>query len=158
MAEVYRCPNCHAEYPKRFLICAECGLNILSGEVPEPEDDEDAIDVPRSRRFAAWVAEYLPGFFRPSILIASIVLSIIGIGVAIFAVALVFVGVLLGSIGAAALGGLAYAQAIAWMLTGRFDNLLDCLVDFDSTHWTIFSILLMTPGSVLIIAAAQGAG
>jgi hypothetical protein len=149
------------EYDAPFVVCIHCGMNLRTRRVEKPEvtreeDDEENVGPSGSRRAAVWVAEYLPGLFRPVVLVVSILLGIVGLAICAFAVSLVFVGLLLGSIGAASVGGVAYAQAVAWFLTGEFRMLVDALVDFDSTRWMIFAVLLFLPGTILIIIAAQG--
>lgn len=161
-ADPYRCPFCGAEYQQPFVVCTQCGMDRTTGRMHEPtvieEDDEEERGASLWLRSAAWVAEYLPGFFRPLVLIAAIILGIVGLGITLAGVALLMMGVLLSSMAIMAVGSLAYAQALAWVLWGEVGFLPDQLTEFDEMRWTLWFVGLLTPGTVFIILAVRYTG
>ncbi len=100
-----------------------------------------------ARFLLLWTAEYLPGLFRPVILICALLLA--ALGLIIVVLLLGFMIIMTGG-AAMALGSLAYAQALAFIISGEFESLVSALVDFDSVHWTLFLTLLMAPGAIMI--------
>lgn len=161
-ANLHRCPFCGTEYAEPFVVCTQCGMNRATGRMSNPvvvEEDDEEEQPSRWLRFVMWTAEYLPGLFRPLVLIASVLLAIIGLGITVMGVVLL-VGffVIFSSICIMAVGALAYAQAVAWILWGELGFLPDQLTEFDEVRWALWFVGLLTPGTVFVIVATHYAG
>ena len=156
-ADPNRCPYCGADYGQPFVVCTQCGMNRKTGRMYEPtvvEEDDEEPQPSRWMRTLLWSAEYVPGLFRPLVLIAAIILAVLGLGITLMGVVLlVGFGVILGSMAVIAIGSLAYAQAVAWVLWGELGFLTDQLVDFDETRWMMFFVGLVTPGIIFLTMA-----
>ncbi len=125
----------------------------------EPDDDGEAeAEVRPSKRrvAAAWIAAYMPGLFRPVLLLVAIFFAAAGLGLVVMGIVLLlgFMVVLEGGV-CIALGSLAYAQGLALILMGEYMSLVDALVEFDSIHWTIWFVCLLLPGAALLVAASM---
>lgn len=168
----YRCPQCRAEYDKPFVLCVQCGADMKTGLLHKPvieaapdldpddgdEDDDEAPYQPSTGRWvAAWMAEYLPGLFRPLVLIGAILIGAVGLAILFFGLILV-IGfmVLLGGMTIVTVGALAYAQGVAWILDGEFSFLPDALTEFDETKWALWFVGLLLPGTALIVLVKYG--
>jgi hypothetical protein len=138
-------------------------MNRATGRMAEPtvvvEDEDEAEQPSRRLRFVMWTAEYLPGLYRPLVLIAAIMLAIVGLGITLMGVVLL-VGffVIFSSICIIAVGSLAYAQAVAWVLWGELGFLPDQLTEFDEVRWTLWFVGLVTPGVVFVVVAVNYPG
>lgn len=160
-ANLHRCPFCGAEYERPFVVCTQCGMNRQTGRMPEPtivEEDDEQEKPSRAMRAVMWAAEYLPGFFRPLVLIAAIVLGIVGLGIVLMGVVLLMMPALVAAFCCMAVGSLAYAQAVAWVLWGELGFLPDQLTDFDEIRWTLWFVGLLTPGVVFVVIAVAYTG
>lgn len=160
------CPGCGQQYEKPFVICVNCGLNIKTGQrlalqvggqttADDDADDIDNLDETDERgpgvawRALQWTAEYLPGLFRPVLLICAILLAALGLVIIVVGVFLMLSMVVLGSLAFLAVGSLAYAQAVSWVVYGGFELLTEALADFDSTRWFLWFVGLLLPGVTL---------
>ena len=157
----FACPNCGRAYEQEFIICVNCGLDLRTGRRQKPqvlqvdqdaedefEEEEDQEPAPPSAMFkvVAWTAEYLPGLFRPLLLLSAILLTCFGIFVILMGCVLLLSFVLLGAMAMLAVGSLAYAQAVSFIVYGGFELLPEALADFDSTRWLLWFIGLLLPG------------
>ncbi len=158
-----RCRGCQTEYAADVFVCTNCGINLVTGEHYAMSVDHmterasaraasEGKDPPAgAKRLLIWTAEYFPGLFRPVVLLGSLVLAAVGLAVVGLGLALFLAGVLLGGTMILGAGCLAYAQAAAFILSGEFETLVSALVDFDGLQWTIWFMLLFTPGSALMV-------
>lgn len=114
----------------------------------EPPSNEIPEDVTFGRYLAAWIKAALPGFFKASTLIVSLLVGGLGLGFITMALAFVIMfgaGGIFGSVAIGALGFVMYAQAVAWIIAGDFDILPDLLADFVGPQWTIFMLFFVLP-------------
>lgn len=162
-----RCCVCETDYPSDVLICVECGINLLTGEqytlsverisehaAERAGSEKSSFRATPTRFLLVWSGENLPGLFRPLVLLCALLLAAIGLSIVVLGIVLLMgFMVVMGGGACMALGSLAYAQALAFIISGEFETLVTALVDFDGTHWTVFFSLLMAPGAVLLIFA-----
>jgi hypothetical protein len=136
------CPACNVTWPPETVICVKCGLNLRTGArvwapPPEPEvEPESAVE-----RFATT----FPGLFRPRTLIASIVAAGLAIVCEVLCVIMLTWGVFISAVSVGALGLVLYAQAVAWILAGELQLLLNAMVEFDGRRWNAFFIAVVAP-------------
>ena len=155
-SESTRCPACGTVAPPGAVICVECGLNLKTGTPTRisPDDEQPDEEAPPSAPMRAlmFVAEWMPGLLRPLVLVASIVASLLGLGLLIFGLALFFSGIgILAGMAAGGVGVIVFAQGIAWLIDGSLVWLTDALVEFDGPRWGIFFVLLATPFVALFL-------
>lgn len=85
-----------------------------------------------------WLGEYFPGLFRLRVPIASLMLTVIALGIGfVLLIAAVFGAVM----GAMFIGGLAlllYWTALGWILCGEICMPAEALADFNGTQWMLF--------------------
>lgn len=117
----------------------------------ELEEEEEAGPPSLGWRALAWTAEYLPGLFRPVLLVCALLLASLGLVIIVMGILLMFSMVLLGSLAFLVVGSLAYAQAVSWVVYGGFELLTEALADFDSTRWVLWFIGLLLPGVTLML-------
>lgn len=121
---------------------------------PVVEEDDEPEAVSFGRRALAWTAEYLPGLFRPVVLICALLLGAVGLAITLMGIIMTFAFFMLLEGGMVLIvGTLAYAQAVAWVLWGEMGFLPSLLTDFDEMRWTLWLVGLMTPGVGFIIYA-----
>jgi len=167
-ADKVHCPSCGIPYDAGTLICTRCGIDIRTGRPlrttvgaaasDEKEADEGPVEYTAWEKFVMAVGAFVPGVFRPKVLIASILMICVaavagGFGLMIFSLGAVFAAV---AVGATAL--ILYAQAVAWVLIGRFALLQEALTEFDGKAWTIFSICVWGPFVALFAVAKKAMG
>ena len=157
-----RCPVCKTEYAPGVIVCVSCGIHMDTGQQytmstvrpPDADEDDDAVAArPSWSRLALiWTAEHLPGLFRPLVLIGAILLGAVGLAITVFGIVLIlgFFAIFAGG-ACVAVGALAYAQAVAFILIGEFMGLVAALVDFNEMQWVLWFTLLMLPGAILLI-------
>ncbi len=161
------CFKCQTNYTADVVICLTCGVNLQTGmEIQtvhkgsaEPSEEPalaeiEADDVPLTarERVLRFIAAWLPGLLRPSVMIGSLLLCVIGFGLVVLCFVVLAMGAALSAFPIGALGVIAYGQAVAWMMAGDFRLLHDALLDFESRHWTFFFAALFLPFAAGITA------
>ena len=162
-----RCPGCGSPLAPDTVICLECGMNLKTGQsvraqrepatpAAEEEAEEEEALTP-AEKLCVLLGDWVPGIFRPSILIASIIVVLIGLGVmagcvVLLAMRAVFLALILGA------GGLIiYGQGLALLISGQFYLITDALAEFDGNKWCLFLILLLIPFGVIFAFIGQHA-
>ena len=170
MSKARTCPGCGGEYEPAVKICVECGIDLRTGKRlashieradDEPDDDEtfddEEVRINPFYRFVVIVAQMFPGLIRPGLLIGSVLMAALGLTISVFGLIMFFgfgmmMMFVLSGVVVAAVGVLAYAQAVAWLIMGEYMLLVECLSEFDSKQWNIFFILLASPIVALALA------
>ena len=146
------CPHCGAELDELAVMCHACGYNFHTGQVPPPPPAPTVFEPPPPEEPPSFlfqavqvVAEYLPGLFRPKILVLSIIVTLVALVFLGFCAFLAALGALIeaGMVGAPGL--ILYGQAIAMMLAGETGYLQELLPELDGRRWLIFFVLLLSP-------------
>ena len=160
-AAVRSCSGCGSPMAADAVICLQCGMNLETGEraqtqvqaqpaqeAPEPEEEEEE-ELTTADRVTVVIGEWVPGLFKPKVLIASTIVTLIGLALMWLTLYLIQQGTGMVAIMFAGLGLMVYAQALAWLLTGELQLLTDALADFDAYRWGIFLILWLTPFGIV---------
>ncbi len=157
MAKHRTCPCCGKQYDMLAQLCVTCGVDLLTGKqheaevgIVEVDEDEQEATLSVPHRAFLYTQAALPGMFRPTVLIGAALVIMVGVGImfAGLVMLLSFMVFFTGMMMAAA-GVVVYAQAVAWIVRGEYTILIDALVEFDSTQWTIFMTLLALPPGTL---------
>ncbi|MEK7467974.1 MAG: hypothetical protein AAB074_11210 [Planctomycetota bacterium] len=139
------CPNCAVNWPADTVLCVRCGLNLQTGEnvAPPTPAAAEAEQEPETRleRFAA----RFPGLFRPKTLVASLIVLALAGGCFVLCVILMSMGVVMTAATAGGVGLILYAQAVAWVLTGEIQLLVEAMTEFDGPRWNAFFLALAIP-------------
>ena len=155
-----RCFKCKTDYAPEVKICIRCGVNLdtgleigtLTGEIaegppPEPAElmEEEEAPPTLTRRVLNIIAYWMPGLFRPVVMIASLLLSLLALGLIVLCLVLFDLGGWISAFPIGGLGLVAYGQAVIWMMSGDFRLIHDAALDFESQHWTFFFTLFLLP-------------
>jgi len=145
------CPNCGAVLAADAILCAKCGLNLEMGTASRRYWPEEEVhhqeEAPPSFAIKAvlFVGEWLPGLFRPKVLICSILCAIFGFATMGFCIAMMALGAMFAAFTIGAFGLIVYAQAIAMALTGEIAMLSDALTELNGAKWMLFFVILLAP-------------
>ena len=151
------CPQCGAPLTAQAILCPRCGMNLETGQAGRRHWEDEHLDVveeeaPSSAmRAVIFVGEWLPGLFRPRVLILSVFCAVMGfavLGVCVFFLAL---GAVLAAFPVGALGLILHAQAVAMLLTGEITMLQEALAELDFNRWLLFVVILSTPFLVIFL-------
>ena len=147
------------------VICLQCGLNRETGEraqtqvqtqpaqetpAPVEEEEDEEEELTTADRVTVVIGEWAPGLFKPKVLIASTIVTLIGFALMWLTLYLIQQGTGMVAIMFAGFGLMVYSQALAWLLTGELQLLTDALADFDAYRWVLFLILCLTPFGIVI--------
>lgn len=153
--DVKSCPNCRVELDATAVLCFACGLNLQTGRMPAAPAPVEAPPVEEEERPSLFVrtvecvGEYLPGIFRPWIIVLSGVLTIVALVVMGFCVALALLGTLIEACMVGGLGLIIYGQALAMLLVGETGLLHELLAELDGKRWMLFFLMLFSPFVIL---------
>lgn len=143
------CPSCGTSWPPDTLLCVRCGVNLHTGERVggPPPDKPPEEEMPPD----TW-ADVVPGLFTPRVLVISVVVLAMSLACFGLCILLLLAGVLMTAATAGAVGLILYAQAVAWILTGELQLLVNALADFDGRRWNAFFIALAVPLTLAFVA------
>ena len=151
------CWKCGADYAEDVVVCTDCGIDLRTGkEVGSSTDDEP--DLSRALRGVVFVANWMPGLFRPVVLVCSIIMCLVGLAVIAFAMGLLGFGVVLSSVSIGAAGLIVYGHGLSWLLAGEFGFLSSTLVELDGKQWFTFFVLLLAPMVIGIVCLKCAVG
>lgn len=143
------CWKCGSVYGPETVICVKCGLNLETGEEfethAEDEEPEAAESPPAASGVYSSLADWVPGLFRPGVILGSLFVAALGVAVMGYALVLLGMGVLFAAVGVGAGGLLLCAHAVVWILVGRVALLHDALVDLQGGQWMVFVVLTILP-------------
>ena len=151
------CPHCGTVYPSETVICVKCGVDLRTGEELQTEAETEA-GQPTAVRVLLFLANLVPGIVRPMLLITSLLVAVIGLGIMILGLHIFSMGAVMAAVAILAAGLIVYAQAIAWVLFGRFALLVECLAELDSNQWLVFFFILFAPIAAFFIALNVASG
>ena len=151
-----RCPKCGARCQEDAVLCVRCGVNLRTGLPARAHSnlaDEEGLTT--GVRLMQWLGEWAPAVLRPWVLIASILVSLVGLA-AMGLGLMLFIqwGVWISGIAIAAAGLIVYAHGPAWFLVGEICLIHDALMDLEGRKAYIFAALASLP--VIIPLAAYG--
>jgi hypothetical protein len=150
-AEALPCPRCNAPLDPGAVLCHRCGTNLRTGRSPAeigPEESAADLEEPRPSvlvEAVEYIGAYLPGLFRPWLLIRTILWSVAGIAAMGFCVFLVVLGAVIEACMVGGFGLILYAQGLAILIQGEAGLLHEILADMKSGQWLVFLALLFVP-------------
>jgi hypothetical protein len=151
----HKCWKCHKSFPPEVKVCISCGVDLETGEdlarrgIPEPDPEE--IDPYRPRNAFQWVMMNLPGLFRPTILVGFFGMAVIFVILEMLALLLLTNQVAMTAMTIGAVGLLAWAQGIIWLLVGRFTLLHEGLTEIRGSQWHLFFLLTFAPIATFMV-------
>lgn len=157
------CKSCGTPYDASARICVRCGIDLRTGKplrtsigapVPDADDEDDGpVTYTAWEKFQMAVGAFVPGLFRPMLLIVSLLVVCVAMVGGWFCLVLLGFGTLFPAVAVGAVALIVYAQAVAWILIGRFELLHDALAEFDGRAWTLFAIIVWGPFFVVLALA-----
>lgn len=151
----HTCWKCHKSYPLEVRICVACGIDLETGEDlayrNQPQPDPDEIDPYRPRNAFQWVMMNLPGLFMPTMLVGFAGMATIFVALEMLALLLLSNQVAMTAMTIGAVGLLAWAQGIVWLLVGRFTLLHEGLTEIRGAQWHLFFLLTFAPIATFMI-------
>jgi hypothetical protein len=150
-----RCVSCGTSYPATKRVCVRCGIDLktglyLDGHI-KPEDEQPEAELTRMQAVADLARQLLPGLSEPllaALSAAGLILSSVISWYALWALREMEIT------GGAAMIGLALvinAQAMAWIVTGELQSLVNALVDMGDRmpYFLALTVLPFFPLAVL---------
>ncbi len=150
----FTCPACGAVIEGGLAVCPACGLDFKTGRPTRFRAEREREEEPPPAapvRALLFVGEWLPGLLRLRVLIAAVVVSVIGLGVIAFGLALIGAGIPLSAFAVCGAGIVVYAQGVALLVDGELTLLHEALSNFDGGRWALFFSLLTLPLVALVI-------
>lgn len=152
----HTCWKCHKSYPPEVKVCIACGVDLTTGEdlawKSEPKPDPDEIDPYRPRTPLQWVMMNLPGLFQPMALLGFAGMAVIFGTLEMLALLLLTNQVAMTAITVGAVGLIAWAQGIIFLLVGRFTLLHEGLTEIRGAQWHLFFLLTVAPMAIFMAA------
>jgi hypothetical protein len=149
------CWKCHQTYPPGTKICVACGIDLETGEdlsfKNQDTVDPDEIDPYRPKNAFEWLTMSLPGLFRPMVLVGFIGMAFIFAALGFLTLLLLEYQVIMSAMAVGAVGLLAWAQGVIFLLLGRFSILHDGLSELRGSQWHIFILLTLAPIGVFML-------
>lgn len=157
MDDNIQCKSCGARYVKETRICVQCGFDMRTGKSFQTQVSVEEVEpegaVPRGQLIGEVIRQLVPGLFEPLIAVLSglglIVASFIG-AYAIWALTEEEVT------GGAAMIGLALvinAQAMAWIVTGELQSLVNAVVEMSGRFVVFVVLIVVTLGALAPLIA-----
>lgn len=135
------CWKCGAEYAPEVTVCVKCGINLETGDEMKTRTGDDAREPTGGEKALGVIGDWMPGLVRPGVVALSIPVALGGLAVMAFGFGFLGLRQYI-NIGTTILTGipglLLYAQAVAWMISGRIVWLHEALADFAGRHWALF--------------------
>ena len=152
MDDTIQCKKCGTRYDPETRLCVRCGTDLKTGKLLKTDVgvDEAEVDSPATRGESAGslVKALLPGLFQPAVLIVSLlglaIASVIG-GYALWAVN---EGEITGAAAMMLLAIAINAQAMAWIVTGEFQVLVESLAEMGGRMPYYILLIFLTLGLV----------
>jgi hypothetical protein len=145
----HTCWKCRRSYPPEVKICVSCGVNLETGEdlnwKSDREPDPGEIDPYRPRNVFQWIQMTLPGLFHPFTLLGFGAMAIIFGVLEMLALLLLTNQVAMTAITVGAVGLIAWAQGVVFLLAGRFTMLHEGLTEIRGAQWHLFFLLTFLP-------------
>ncbi len=104
-----------------------------------------------AERAVLFVGEWVPGLFRPGVLIAAVFAAVIGLVVMGLCVFMFALGAVIIAFPIGGAGLLIYAHAVAFVLTGQVNLLHEALSELEGKKWLPFLTLVVAPIAGFVI-------
>ena len=151
------CWKCHKTYPVGTKICITCGVDLTTGEdlafKGKPNPDQDEVDPYRPRSARDWFTMSLPGLFQPMTLVGFFGMAGIFVVLEMLAMMMLSGHIILTAVVVAAVGLIAWAQGIIFLLVGHFTLLHEGLTEIRGSQWHIFIVLTVAPVAIFMTIA-----
>ncbi len=158
------CPSCKEPVTPSAVICLACGFNLKTGETlhtattaEEPDDDEDD-DVEEEVPLTGWervletLGAWVPGLFRPKVVVAAVLVAIVGLAVMALGATLFASGMVLAPLLVAVGGAVIFGQGVVWLFDGEICLLHDALTNLEGNQLFVLAICLAIPAITLFAA------
>jgi len=144
------CPQCGTSWPAGTVLCVRCGMNLLTGERTAPPPAPAALEEEPETRLERFAGRF-PGLFRAKTLVLSLIVLAMAAGCFVLCVVLLSMGVVMTAATAGGVGLILYAQAVAWILTGEIQLLVEAMTEFDGPRWNAFILALIIPLTLVLV-------
>jgi hypothetical protein len=141
------CPDCGKSIEAGSRICVDCGYSFDTGRKVEKHIPVYGEDFSPARKLLCWVADMVPGLFRPlplALFILSVIVSLMIFYLALFIIGL---GAMLSGIMIASFSMVVYAHGVGWLLTGEIQMLKSAMAELTGPRWTAFLFVVFAPVS-----------
>jgi len=157
---VLSCPRCSARVERNDKFCSRCGLRMDSAGGPAPHETDGADEPGLLFHLVESLAALIPGLFRPWVLLAIVLLTLLAIGVILFSVFVITLGALIEGFFVAGFGLMIYGQAMALLVYGEMGLLHDILADLDARRVWLWLVLTLAPvaGFLLLLRIRPAPG
>lgn len=91
------------------------------------------------------------------VILFSLIVGVVGLGIMCFFLVL-FPTILISRVMFGAAGLVVYAQAVAWMLTGRTAVLHEAVAELEGGRWGLFFMIVLVPVTLLVALMIHPAG
>lgn len=155
------CPNCDFPLDRGVKLCVQCGYNLTTGARIETETEKEEDYYPAWHKALIYVAEVMPGLFRPLNLLLFLVSIFLALILEYIGLAMLAFGAFFACISICSFGLVIYAQGVILLLTDRLEFINQAFIDLEERQWTVFLIMVFTPCLVLftlMVRAAKAAG
>jgi hypothetical protein len=147
------CPNCDNVVTRADKICLNCGYNFDTLMVMERQHAPDETYHPWWFKALSFIAECLPGLFRPAPLIGFIVCMVLALGIEWLALFICLMGAVLSAFMVAVAGMMVYIHGVAFLAVGSIIDLRNAMVELHGRSMEAFVWLSAAP--VLLLLAAM---
>lgn len=147
------CPNCDNVVTRIDKICLNCGYNFDTGMVMERKVEEPEEYRPWWFKLLSFIAECLPGLFRPAPLVGAIVCITLALVIEWLALFIMSMGAFISGFMLAVAGMMVYIHAVAFLATGSIIDLRNAMVELHGRSMEAFVWLSAAP--VLVIIAGM---
>ncbi|NOY75750.1 MAG: hypothetical protein GXP32_08150 [Kiritimatiellaeota bacterium] len=141
------CPDCGNPVEPGARICVSCGYNFDTGKKVEKHIPVYGENFSRPRKVLCWVADMVPGLFRPGTLVLFILSVIISLMIFYLGLFVIGMGAMLSGIMIASFSLVVYAHGVGWLMTGEIQMLRGAMVELTGGRWTMFLFLVFAPVS-----------
>ncbi len=144
------CPNCREGVERSNKICLNCGYNFDSGQLLSTRVIKAEDIVPWWLHVLRFIAECLPGLFRPLTLFAFIVCVILFVAVEMLALSVLMMGAFISAFAVAVAGMMIYIHGVAFLATGSIIDLRNAMVELHGRSMEAFVWLSAAPTLILM--------
>ena len=139
------CPECGEMVEPDARICVACGFNYDTGKKVEEHIPVYGEDFSLPRKILCWVADTLPGLFRPLTFALFILSIIVSLSIFFLGLFIISLGAMLSGIMIASFSLVVYAYGVGWMMTGEVQLLRSAMIELTGGRWTAFLVIVFGP-------------
>ncbi|MFA7230225.1 MAG: zinc ribbon domain-containing protein [Victivallaceae bacterium] len=144
------CPNCGAALEGTDKICLICGYNFKTRQIMITHVPTEYELRPWWFKLLGFIADCLPGLFRPLTLFAFIICVAMFIAVELLAVSIMMMGAFISAFFIAVAGMLIYIHGAAFLATGSIIDLRNAMVELHGRSMEAFVWLASIPTIVIL--------